>query len=687
MKELLTEFLATILNEARIKAVKVDDGDERIVYFGSKEAAQAAIDASTHRPYLPTDKNLPSTKPTKLQQPDFVRPAGTQQKPIGSDIPKGILGKKAKPPTRTPGTRAQNKPSLRSKLVSSLVAIAKTFQDRIYSGQGQSIGTKSSTQGEHSSCTSTQDFISGRVLSIDGQNVPIPAGVTNGEIEVEKQIIANGRGGKKLSPYELTNRAIESAWIVREQQRYVNSGNEPPEEDWLKYAYRSGLSSAAALRQTPEYNADLIATTTAIQSGELPPPMVMNAENRNSTIQYLKSSLENSSSDEDKSHYQMLLTAMDVAEDTDTVVHFINKNGQTDALLVSNKKSKNDPHGNTTPIARIKKLREVLSQDPQVASEISQVLQAAQDIIKKGGDSVSVSKEYFLGMTEEEKQSAAEILKERFKVLKADRGRTKDYTDDIVASRPIQIALKDMYCTENPDDCRKGKPLGQIPPEYTQENVGRAFIRAVESSEGSPDILTKILGKVGDASTEDDRALLGPVIDSGLQTRKAAKDAHDLIVSSLVAADERICKADPQKCREETGNSINGPATQAYIQSFMQDTHWDQYICNTDDCSRQDAISARKMVDMDGKKVTPKRFRECLAKISKFKGDANSHDGQRGLWQHLQRTLVTRAGEDSISIREGDGVRKIGKETYRTKGAVSSLLTFLGKDMTDCVTQ
>lgn len=687
MKELLLEFLSNILKEAGKKPIDVSVenqppgtveptaggrfrakqvGTNKVLYWGDENMALA---------WARGQKSADSADGA-----DGVTVGGQERDAdIGSNIPKDLLGRKAKKSTQ--------KSSLRSKLVSSLVGLAKSFQDRIYSGQGQSIGTKSSTQGEHSSCASTQDFVGGRVTSVDGQNVPVPDGVTDDEIEAEKQIIANGRGGKKLSPYELTNRAIESVWINREQQRYIDAGNEPPDEDWLKYAYRSGLSSAAALRENPEYNADMVATTSAMQRGELPPPMVMNAENRDSTIQYLKTALENSSSDEDKSHYQMLLTAMEVAEDTDTVVHFINKNGQTDTLLVSNKKTKSDPHGNTTPIARIKSLREVLSQDPQVAEEISQVLQTAQDIIKKGGDSVSVSKKYFSGMTDEEKQRAAEVLKERFKALKADRNRIKDYTDDIIASRPIQNALKDMYCTENPDDCKKGKPLGQIPSEYTQENVGKAFIRAVELSEGSPEILTKILGKVGDASTEDDRVLLGPVIDSGLQTREAAKNAHDLIVSRLIDADERICKKSPQKCRDKNGNLINGPATQAYIHSFMQDTHWDQYICNTDDCSRQDAISARKMVDMNGKKVTPKRFRECLAKISKFKGDTNSHDGQRGLWQHLQQTLVTRSGEDSISIRDGDGVRRIGKETYRTKGPTASLLTFLGKDMNDCVTQ
>lgn len=66
MKELLVEFLQNILKEGRVKAVKVDDSEERVVYFGSQKAAQDAITAGTHRPYIAAvDKNLSTdTKPT-----------------------------------------------------------------------------------------------------------------------------------------------------------------------------------------------------------------------------------------------------------------------------------------------------------------------------------------------------------------------------------------------------------------------------------------------------------------------------------------------------------------------------------------------------------------------------------------------------------------------------------------------
>lgn len=660
MNKLLKEFLSYILTEERVKrevgAVwqtpsgkwSAKRADRTQSGFATKDAADAWLTGSAPAGQEPAD-------PEKEKESE---PA---------EKPSGVLQR------------------IRQ-ATSGLGKLARSFKQRIYSGEGQSIGTVGSTQGEHSSCASAQDFIGGRALAVDGGNVPVPAGITDKNIEKAKEIIRGRRGGKNLTEYELTNRAVELAWMERERQRYIKAGSEPPDESWLRYAYRSGLSAVGELRDNPDYNADMSATTAAMQAGEIPPPMVMNAENRASTISYLEDMMDNSSTPEERIHYQTLLLAMNVAEDTDTVVHFINKNGQSDILLVSNKKSKNDPHGNTTPTARIKTLRQRLGEDPEVAREIVGALEEAQQIIGRGGDAVATSREHFSGMSEQDKESAAEILQERFRRLPSGRG-TADYTDKIVGSRPVKNAMQQLYCADNPNKCRGGKPVGDIPKSYQRSNAGRAFIKAVEDSgDTSPAILTKILGKVGDTAQESDRALLGPVLDAGQQTRQAAKDAHDLIVSRLTDADERICKQSPARCTDSSGKPINGPATQAYIGSFMQDTHWDQYICNSDDCTDQDAISARKMVDIDGNKVTPKKFRECLASISGFSGDTNSHSGQRELWGHLQRNLVVRAGEDSISVRDGTGTRKIGRETYRTKGTQSALLTFLGKDMTDCVT-
>jgi len=140
MKELLNELLSVIL-EARVKAVKVSDGDERVVYFGSQKAAQDAITAGTHRPYLPGDKNLPDAP----------------QKPIGSDIPKGLLGRKANPTepelTQTPDKpkpiQAPDKPELVTSLNSEEL---KRIEDEFVEDSG-------AESDEMSSEFDTRDYV------------------------------------------------------------------------------------------------------------------------------------------------------------------------------------------------------------------------------------------------------------------------------------------------------------------------------------------------------------------------------------------------------------------------------------------------------------------------------------------------------------------------------------------------
>ena len=284
-----------------------------------------------------------------------------------------------------------------------------------------------------------------------------------------------------------------------------------------------------------------------------------------------------------------------------------------------------------------------------------------------------------------------------FKRLPADKGRNKDYTQDIIEKaggklrgKPYGKAMAAVYCTDNPKSCTNGIPSVDISDEYLADNAGRAFVHAVQTSEDNAPYLRKILMKVGTvASTSDDatKKLFAPITEGSDNMRKAAKDAHEEIVSRLQTIDSQYCGDNPDKCKDEAGNDINGPATQLYVDTFMRDTHWDQYICNSDNCAEQDAISENKLVDINGHKVTPKKFRECLTTLTGFTPNDNStdsHESQRELWSHLKRKLKISPKEASISVHGVDTT--IGKETYRTKGDSASLLTFLGKSMTECVT-
>ena len=179
---------------------------------------------------------------------------------------------------------------------------------------------------------------------------------------------------------------------------------------------------------------------------------------------------------------------------------------------------------------------------------------------------------------------------------------------------------------------------------------------------------------------------------------------------------------------EKTKGAKNGPATQQYIDSYMDDMHWNRYIDG-----EHDGVGD---MSINGQNVTPKDFRTCMAKLSghikKDKGESDEdyakradehykdHDNRKALKKHLREQtrisaeIETKEGdkrEGRVSTEsqqahisfdnEVDVLKKkggkmiptgekrkvsIGEEAYRSKGiGVNSVLGGLGKDMQGCL--
>lgn len=699
MKELLREFLADLLIETS---------------NATKQAKEAGLK------HIPGSRGLwsksgkkPATHSTKDGK--FVTLAGTDKSTdtrpergtggIGSDIPKGLIGRKARSsgagdaPTTSAVLRAAHD------VTSKLISAVKGFRDKIYKFGAVGTGTEDSTKGEQSSCSSSEDFIAGRTLNVEGGTVPVPAGVTDEEIEQQKQAVRTGRGGKNLSEYEVTNRAIERAWMERERQRYIQGGSRPPADEWLRAAYRSGVSTRAIL----EERADLTATQTGLSDGTIPPPMVTDegsGKGKEAATNYLQGLRDTTpEGSEERSHCDQLLLALETAEDTDTCIFYIRKDGKPGVLFISNKQGLNDPHGNTGPGARITRIASLAATsglDGQGQVALAKAIKEARDAIGSSvSDATAQVKDHFDKQSQEDRVAADDRLRDLLTSgLPADRGRTKDYTDDILGYPPVKKELRDVYCAQNEEICKGKKPkeidaIVAEDEEFKRANIGTAFRMAAQKDPNNTNI-RKILIKLGTVATgSDDERLLGPILTVGSSVKAAAADAHSTIVSRVHEIDRQQCgnawDDQAKACVDKKGTVSNGPATQTYVDAFMRDTHWDQYMCtdsSDDDCSGQEAVNATKLVDINGHKVPPAKFRECLASLTGFKArgeDADSPENQRALWVHLKRVLRVDSEEDSISMH-GEGGKQVGKEKYRTKGAAASLLTYLGKDMAKCVT-
>jgi hypothetical protein len=198
--------------------------------------------------------------------------------------------------------------------------------------------------------------------------------------------------------------------------------------------------------------------------------------------------------------------------------------------------------------------------------------------------------------------------------------------------------------------------------------------------------------------------------------RKAIMDkAHAKIVKGVQKSDSRLEGFE----EDENGNVVdengdNGPATQQYVDSYMEDMHWNRYIDGDNDGVGDMSI--------DGKNVQPKHFRECLAKLSgvdkkvaknlESKNPKKREAARKALKEHLSKKLrisaktergktgrVTKESHEAhISFdSETDEVLRgkktgrkrkvsVGEETYRSKGVgVNSVLGGLGNDMQNCI--
>lgn len=148
MKELLTEFLATILKEAsrEFKAVrKGKDGKERVVPFGSKESMNQAIaapskDGATYRPYNPAADG-------KLEKEPGDQPSTLLQPPPAKGYGRDFRG--TTPPEQTTGVALPTGEPVDAEIASiALYGEDKKGKLRLDSPDAQSVLDKGFTQGE-----------------------------------------------------------------------------------------------------------------------------------------------------------------------------------------------------------------------------------------------------------------------------------------------------------------------------------------------------------------------------------------------------------------------------------------------------------------------------------------------------------------------------------------------------------
>ncbi len=162
--------------------------------------------------------------------------------------------------------------------------------------------------------------------------------------------------------------------------------------------------------------------------------------------------------------------------------------------------------------------------------------------------------------------------------------------------------------------------------------------------------------------------------------------AHEKMVGDIVGRDDEWKKK--QKWEDDDPrHDENGPESEAYVRTFMDQMHWEQYILGE---------APRKAQSIDGHEVTPKMYYKCLSDLAeksgfKSKSKHGSKEHREELVKWLGKNAKPHPEDDSISIgpdvdpKDGRPDIKLGKDEMRTAGTAKKAHGYNGDDLTNCL--
>ena len=170
--------------------------------------------------------------------------------------------------------------------------------------------------------------------------------------------------------------------------------------------------------------------------------------------------------------------------------------------------------------------------------------------------------------------------------------------------------------------------------------------------------------------------------------------AHKTKVSSMQKMDEDFVFDNPEKfglkpdaTREEVqehlrDNPEDKIATRVYVQSFMNEMHWLDYIDAEND---YDTVE-----NTGGMIIKPSYYRRCLSELTRPKDWKSEHEEDSPEWRaelkkHLRDNMKLDPDSNSIKFKHGDTEVTLGHDTYRNAGDGQKLEGKASKALQDCL--
>ena len=174
----------------------------------------------------------------------------------------------------------------------------------------------------------------------------------------------------------------------------------------------------------------------------------------------------------------------------------------------------------------------------------------------------------------------------------------------------------------------------------------------------------------------------GGIMDELMEMNRTSTDAmgaaHRKVKDHILEKDEELGYPD------EEGR--NGPHTQTYIESWMNDMHFYRHFDGPpwtedgDDNGDEDGS-----INVGGKNLKSKAIVDCFKKQTGYKDEIETREEKKKFWKWMRENLKISSADDAVTIDSEDGMKQVGRQNYRSAGAgVQKVTGNFGKDIQNC---
>lgn len=487
----------------------------------------------------------------------------------------------------------------------------------------------------------------------------------------EEQELARLRADKKGIYYLTGKKGFGSGKSKKSQQKAEKAARE-----WARAQFDGAMATLTLVRE--QSTIDTTKPFTVIQSD------TREGGHDIAILAHLKARLGEAETDEDKAHYEEQIRAFQELGFHDTMVIGVDESDRMTVFHISNKKDDDlrDIWNNSSPIVAIAKLRKSLTSKlagmtPKISAKLLKVL---DDGVESVTNLVGALGKQF---TSAEPETFDDAFCDYMADLNSGKlaGADKDYVGVVVNSDAFQKWLRTSG-KNLPENVRRNLVR-------TKSNSARAVMRArllaiqmytkqefTDKGQNPPRSVIRIMTKAAEVHKklpQERKDVLSEspgmsfALDMKEQEKDVMKQVHTKVVSELAKADKGAGYP-PKKG--------NGPYTQSYIGTILHSMHFDSMVINFDK-------SLGVVTGIRGS--TPADFRTCLARLSGYKGDTDTEEGRQKLVKHLLQTCRLEPTSGAIIITDGDKKHVLAEDTWRTSGPSKKVEKKIGDTLRGCV--